>query len=137
MCFFLAMALFPDAQHQAQIEIQKALVAHPDQTSSRLPSYAEKENYPSITALVLEVLRWSAFAPLGIPHTVSKDDVYNGYHIAAGSTVLVNVWSIFRDEEVYGPDTERFDPTRFLNADGTLNGEVKDPCDVLFGYGRR
>ena len=128
------MALFPDAQRQARFEIQKVLAAHPDQT---LPSYAEKDTYPSITALVLEVLRWSAFTPLCLPHTLSEDDVYNGYHIAAGSTVLVNVWSIFRNEEMYGPDTERFNPARFLNADGTLNGEVKDPGDILFGYGRR
>jgi cytochrome P450 len=137
MCFFLAMALFPAAQRQARLDIQKALAAHPGQTSPRLPSYAEKDAYPAITALVLEVLRWSAFAPLCLPHTVSEDDVYNGYHITAGSTVLVNVWSIFRNEEVYGPDTESFDPARFLNPDGTLNGEVRDPGDVLFGYGRR
>ena len=47
----------------------------------------------------------------------------------------VNTFSraISQDEEIYSnPDT--FDPERFFNPDGTLNG---DKVDYAFGYGRR
>jgi hypothetical protein len=40
-----------------------------------------------------------------------------------------------RDEEVY-PDPESFKPERFLK-NGTLNKEIRDPRDIIFGFGRR
>jgi cytochrome P450 len=40
-----------------------------------------------------------------------------------------------RDEEVY-PDAEFFKPERFFK-DGTLNKEIRDPRDIVFGFGRR
>jgi hypothetical protein len=43
--------------------------------------------------------------------------------------------SMTRDEEVY-PDPESFKPERFIK-DGALNKEVRDPRDIVFGFGRR
>jgi cytochrome P450 len=43
--------------------------------------------------------------------------------------------AILRDEAIY-PDPDTFKPTRFLNADGTLNKNVPYPAEG-FGYGRR
>jgi cytochrome P450 len=40
-----------------------------------------------------------------------------------------------RDEEIY-PDAESFKPERFLK-NGTLNKEIRDPRDIVFGFGRR
>jgi cytochrome P450 len=40
-----------------------------------------------------------------------------------------------RDEEVY-PDAESFKPERFIK-NGTLNEEIRDPRDIVFGFGRR
>jgi cytochrome P450 len=39
------------------------------------------------------------------------------------------------DEEVY-PNAEAFKPERFIN-NGTLNKEIRDPRDIVFGFGRR
>jgi cytochrome P450 len=39
------------------------------------------------------------------------------------------------DEEVY-PDAKAFKPERFIK-NGTLNKEVRDPRDIVFGFGRR
>jgi len=43
--------------------------------------------------------------------------------------------AISRDESVY-PDAHTFNPGRFLK-DGQINPDVKDPEQVVFGYGRR
>ena len=40
-----------------------------------------------------------------------------------------------RDEEVY-PNAESFKPERFLK-NGTLNNKIRDPRDIVFGFGRR
>jgi hypothetical protein len=39
------------------------------------------------------------------------------------------------DEEVY-PDPESFKPERFIK-NGTFNQNVRDPHDIVFGFGRR
>ena len=40
-----------------------------------------------------------------------------------------------RDEEVY-PDAESFKPERFIK-NGALTKDVRDPRDIVFGFGRR
>jgi hypothetical protein len=40
-----------------------------------------------------------------------------------------------RDEEAY-PDAESFKPERFIK-NGVLNKDIRDPRDIIFGFGRR
>jgi hypothetical protein len=40
-----------------------------------------------------------------------------------------------RDEEVY-PDAGSFKPERFIK-NGALNKEIRDPRNIIFGFGRR
>jgi cytochrome P450 len=35
------------------------------------------------------------------------------------------------------PEPERFNPERYLNADGEIDSKVRDPRTAVFGYGRR
>lgn len=42
---------------------------------------------------------------------------------------------MFRDKSVY-PNPHLFNPDRFLK-DGKINPDVKDPEQLVFGYGRR
>ncbi|KAJ7247027.1 cytochrome P450 [Mycena rebaudengoi] len=125
--FILAMTLYPDIQRRAQEAIDKVV------DTGRLPAFSE--NIPYIDAIVREVLRWRPVTPLGIAHAVIQDDVYNGYHIPSGCVVVANSWAILHHEVVYGPDTERFIPERWLK-DGELNPKMKHP-DAAFGFGRR
>jgi cytochrome P450 len=65
------------------------------------------------------------------PHLLTEDDVYEGYLIPAGSTVIGNVWAILHDPEFF-PNPESFHPERFLKPD-TMD---RFP-DAVFGFGRR
>ncbi|KAK7469045.1 hypothetical protein VKT23_003539 [Stygiomarasmius scandens] len=127
--FFLAMVLYPDVQKQAQAEIDK--VVH-----GRLPVFSDEASLPYITALVKEVLRWNPAVPLAFPHQLVQDDTYESYHLPAGSIIIPNAWSMLRDPAIYGPDPDTFNPSRFLNSDGSRNPSVLDP-HFTWGFGRR
>ncbi|KAJ6508728.1 cytochrome P450 [Mycena sanguinolenta] len=125
--FFLAMATHPDVQKRAQIEIDTVVGTH------RLPGFEDRSSLPYVEAVYREVLRWRPVLPLGVAHASSADDIYNGYFIPKGATVISNIWAMTRDESIYS-DPERFDPERFFTADGKLND---DDTILAFGFGRR
>ncbi|KAA1465972.1 cytochrome P450 [Dentipellis sp. KUC8613] len=126
--FILAMTLFPDVQRKAQNEIDAVI------GSGRLPTCEDKDSLPYVDAVCKEVLRWNPVAPLNIPHTAKADGFYNGDFIPKGTAVIVNLWTILHDPEVYS-DPESFKPERFLPVDGS-EPEL-DPHLVSFGFGRR
>ncbi|KAF8910206.1 cytochrome P450 [Gymnopilus junonius] len=109
--FFAAMLSFPEVQN-------------------------DEPNLPYISALVKELLRWRPVTPLALPHQVTEDDVYGGYHVPKGAFVIANAWAMLHDEEDY-PDPFSFRPERFLTEDGKLNSAVRDPSLMAFGFGRR
>lgn len=82
------MTLHPEVQKKAQLEIDTIV------GGDRLPTYADREHLPYVNALVLEVLRSHPVGPLGLPHRVLEDDVYEGYHIPRGTLVIANVWYV-------------------------------------------
>ena len=123
------MILNPEAMKKAQQELDRVV------GKGELPGFSDKENLPYIDALVKEVLRWSPSLPLAVPKRAMQDDVYRGYLIPEGVTVVENVWAILRDPSVY-PDPEVFNPDRFLK-DGKINPLVFDPENRIFGTGRR
>ena len=84
--FFLAMALFPEAQKKAQAELDAVVGSH------RLPDFSDEPALPYVCALVKECLRWHAVLPLAVPHRLIEDDNYRGYHIPKGTVVIPNVW---------------------------------------------
>ncbi|KAH9919878.1 cytochrome P450 [Amylocystis lapponica] len=123
--FMLLMILNPDAQKQAQAEIEQVI------GNDRLPDIDDEHNLPYVSALIKEVLRWSPPARLGLPHRVTEDDHYAGYWIPKGTTILANIWSMTRNIETY-PNPSAFCPERFLGNEPQL-----DPRKLVFGFGRR
>ncbi|KAH8107810.1 cytochrome P450 [Cristinia sonorae] len=131
--FILAMLLFPDVMRKAQAQIDEVV------GRDRLPNAGDRAHLPYIRAMVRETLRWKAIGPLGLPHELNRDDVYEGYLIPKGAMVFYNLWAMNSDPEVY-PEPERFRPERFL--DETEITEVIPPNThgeghLAFGYGRR
>lgn len=134
----LAFVTHPQAFKIAQAEMDSVV------GSDRLPTFADEENLPYVRALVKEVLRWRPVAVLGgTPHASSEDDVYQGWRIPAGTTILGNTWAINLNEEYY-PDPHNFNPGRFLDlSDPRVAPELKGkphPAKIghsSFGWGRR
>ncbi|EJD46785.1 cytochrome P450 [Auricularia subglabra TFB-10046 SS5] len=128
LSFVMAMVLWPEFQHKAQAELDAVL-------GNRLPELSDEVSLPYVEAIVRETYRFYPVAPLGLPHALKEDDVYQGYHMSQGTTVLSNVWAILRDESVF-PDGGKFNPGRWLRG-GTLNQTMQDPRIAVFGFGRR
>ncbi|KZV94234.1 cytochrome P450 [Exidia glandulosa HHB12029] len=135
LCWFvLAMILHPQVQASAQDELERVV------GSTRLPSYDDMEKLPYIRAIIREVLRWRPPLPLGLPHRLSEDDVYDGFHIPSGTLCIANVWEINHDKDVWGDDADNFRPQRHLDDDGNLDRTVftgHDDQHGSFGFGRR
>lgn len=123
--FVLAMVLYPEVQKRAQEEMDSVL-GH-----GHLPEFGDEDALPYLKAVLYELLRWSPPGPLGIPHRLTENDVYNGYFIPAGSLVFSNVWAILHDPATY-PEPSKFKPERFL--DPTARAPLPD---AAFGFGRR
>jgi cytochrome P450 len=93
---------------------------------------------PYVDAIVGEVFRWSPITPLGVPHAAGQDAYYDGHFISKGTMVFGNIWALLRDQNIYGADTDKFIPERFITKDGKIDAE-KDRYlyDTAFGWGRR
>ncbi|KAF8880418.1 cytochrome P450 [Infundibulicybe gibba] len=124
--FFYAMATNPGAQRKAQEEIDAVI------GNDRLPELRDRPSLPYVEAVYREVMRWRPVLPLGFPHTSTDDDVYKGFSIPKGSTIIPNIWAMTHDEKVY-KDPDSFQPERYFE-DGKLNN---DDTVLAFGFGRR
>lgn len=134
--FVQAMLLFPEAQRECQAELD-ALCG-----DNRWPEFDDLPNLPSIRACIKETLRWMPAGIIGaIPHSLTEDTEYMGYHLPAGAGITVNTWSIHRDPARY-PSPEKFILKRFL-GDNTTSAQSAILPDASardhfgFGAGRR
>ncbi|KZP04234.1 cytochrome P450 [Athelia psychrophila] len=125
----LAMIQYPAVQRRAQAELDSVL--GPD----RLPTFDDIPSLPYLSAILKECHRWEVVLPFAIPHMLTADDEYRGWHLPSGTLVIPNSWAILNDPTVY-PDPSVFNPERFLR-DGKIDPEVQDPQVAVFGYGRR
>ncbi|KZM23286.1 uncharacterized protein EKO05_0004435 [Ascochyta rabiei] len=132
--FCLAMLHYPQYLPMLQEEIDRVC-------GDRLPVAEDRPNMPMLRAIVRELIRWRPPVPTGIPHFLTQDDEYNGFHIPKGSTVHPLEWAISRDPETY-PDPETFNPLRWLKPEYPTYREPLTQFPTIinssqFGYGRR
>ncbi|KAK7460412.1 hypothetical protein VKT23_009132 [Stygiomarasmius scandens] len=124
----LALVCRPELQKRAQAELDSVVGA------DRLPDFHDRESLPYLDAIVKETQRMYPVAPLAIDHHSLSDDIYEGYFIPKGTTVVGNVWAVLHDERVY-PDPMEFKPERFLKQEG--KPAAPDSAIYAFGFGRR
>ncbi|KAI0294624.1 cytochrome P450 [Multifurca ochricompacta] len=125
MWWTVAMVAFPQVQRRAQAELD-AVVGR-----SRLPTFADAPHLPYVRAVVREVLRWRPPIPLGISHSATEDDWYEGMFIPKGATCMANIWQCNHDRAIFGEDADDFRPERHWTKETNQEGHVS------FGFGRR
>jgi len=87
-----------------------------------------------LQAIVKETFRLHPPAPLLLPRQAETTTEIRGYTVPKGTRVLVNVWAIGQDRELWA-EPEKFVPERFLEKEIDFRG--RDFELVPFGSGRR
>ncbi|KAG8949053.1 hypothetical protein FRC03_000487 [Tulasnella sp. 419] len=91
------------------------------------------------------VYRFRPLNSLLAPHFSTEDQIYKGKLIPKDSTVVLNIWGICHDPELF-EDPETFNPDRFIGSQFGMKPEVEKETDsevlkrwegLMFGAGRR
>lgn len=116
-------------QERLQQEVDKVV----DQ--SRLPSLEDMPRLPYVSAFIYEMMRFTSFVPLTIPHATIRDTSILGYAVPKDTVVFVNQWSVNHDPDTWS-DPDTFDPERFLDPQGSLDKD-RTSSVLIFSLGRR
>jgi hypothetical protein len=133
--YILALIHYPQWQERIQAEVDTVV------GESRMPTFDDVPNLPTVRAAVKESMRWRPVTAGGLPHRLTKDDVYDGFFLPEGTNVHPNQWAIHREPALY-PDGETFNPDRWLDPKFPT---YKEPLTIYpnltnfsaFGFGRR
>ncbi|EXC07355.1 Cytochrome P450 82C4 [Morus notabilis] len=101
-----------------------------------LANESDIKNLPYLHSIIKETLRLYPAGPLLIPYESMEDCTVGGYHIPAGTRVLINVSKIQRDPHVW-PDPDKFLPERFLTSAKNCDVRGQNFELIPFGSGRR
>ncbi|XP_077025177.1 cytochrome P450 2D17-like [Tamandua tetradactyla] len=123
----LLMILHPDVQSRVHKEIDEVI------GQGRRPEMADQGRMPFTTAVIHEVQRFGDIIPLGVPHMTSRDTEIQGFCIPKGTTLILNLSSVLKDETAWEKPF-RFHPGHFLDAQGRF---VKPEAFMPFSAGRR
>lgn len=119
----------PQAMAKAQAELDLNI------GNSRLISESDLANLPFLQCIINETLRLQPPAPVIPAHESSKDCTVGGFHVPAGTMLLVNAWVIHRDPKIWTAP-EDFRPERFMDGEAERKGWFKWSL-MPFGMGRR
>ncbi len=120
----------PEIQDRAYKEINSVL-------GGRTPKIEDKMLLPFVEALILETFRYSAFAPLLIPHYTKRGGELNGYLIPENTAIFLNIWNLHHDER-YWENPWVFNPLRFIENDAIVPPDHKTKQRMMiFGAGQR
>ncbi|XP_038876265.1 geraniol 8-hydroxylase-like [Benincasa hispida] len=87
-----------------------------------------------LQAIIKETFRYHPPAPFLLPRKAIQDVEISGFTIPKGAQLLVNLWAMGRDSNVW-KNPEMFEPERFLEMEIDVKG--RDFELIPFGAGRR
>ncbi|KAL6584082.1 Cytochrome P450 [Orobanche minor] len=122
----------PKILAQAQQELDSVV------GKDRMVAESDLTQLTLLQAIIKETFRLHPSTPLSLPRIAQESCEVNGYFIPKGSTLLVNVWAIARDPNIWSDPLE-FKPERFLAGGERPNADVRgNDFEVIpFGAGRR
>ncbi|KAL7603452.1 hypothetical protein Lser_V15G18799 [Lactuca serriola] len=120
----------PKALETAQDEIDEHV------GRDRLVEESDLKNLVYLDAIIKETLRLYPAGPLSVPHESREDCIVGGYNIPKGTRLLVNLWKLQRDPNIWSDPTE-FKPERFLTSHKDIDVKGNHYELLPFGSGRR
>ncbi|PGH01068.1 hypothetical protein AJ79_08038 [Helicocarpus griseus UAMH5409] len=128
------MAAYPEVQAKACEEIHRV---SPDKP----PGANVAGQLPYVQACVTEIIRLRPPVPSGLSHLAERDDVFMGYKIPKGTSVLANAWAIHQNTDDFD-HPEEFRPERYLQNPVGIKPDAKNSFErrrptYTFGAGRR
>ncbi|XP_059454698.1 cytochrome P450 CYP82D47-like [Corylus avellana] len=94
------------------------------------------KNLVYLQAIIKEAMRLYPAGPLTIPRESMEDCTLAGYHVPAGTQLLVNISKIHRDPHMWS-DPNEFQPERFLTSHKGVDVKGQHFEFLPFGSGRR
>ncbi|CAL9108104.1 unnamed protein product [Musa textilis] len=125
------MLLNPSILKRAQEEMDRVIGRERRLEESDIP------NLLYLQAICKESFRKHPSTPLNLPRISTQACEVNGYYIPKNTKLLVNIWAIGRDPDVWENPLE-FNPDRFMTAEGSKMDPRGNDFELIpFGAGRR
>uniref|UniRef100_A0A2K5M2A5 unspecific monooxygenase n=2 Tax=Cercocebus atys TaxID=9531 RepID=A0A2K5M2A5_CERAT len=109
----LLLLKHPEVTAKVQEEIERVI------GRNRSPCMQDRSHMPYTDAVVHEVQRYIDLLPTSLPHAVTCDVKFRNYLIPKGTTILISLSSVLRDNKEF-PNPEMFDPRHFLDEGGNF-----------------
>ncbi|KAJ0802584.1 putative cytochrome P450 [Helianthus annuus] len=120
----------PNALKIAQDEIDEHV------GRDRLVEETDIKNLVYLDAIIKETMRLYPAGPLSLPHESIDDCIVSGYDVPTGTRLLVNLWKIHHDPNIWS-DPYEFKPERFLTSQKEIDLKGNHFELLPFGSGRR
>ncbi|KEF59933.1 uncharacterized protein A1O9_04781 [Exophiala aquamarina CBS 119918] len=128
----------PNVMSKLQKELDENDLTYP-------PQYSEAKKLPYLDAVITEALRIHPTVAIELERKVGAGGLVlpTGQELPPGTIVGVNAWPVHRNQDVFGKDTDTFNPDRWLRRADEPEAEFTERIRAMqrkfieFGYGPR
>ena len=125
----------PKVYNKLQKEIDDAV--EKGSISSPVIKDTEAKELPYLQAVIREGLRLYPPATGNQPKVVPPEgDYLNGVFIPGGTIIGINLFPMLRTPDNFGPDSEIFNPDRWIDATPERKKEMEYVAELLWSYGK-